>query len=683
MNLRAYRTAVTYFMVAVGIMSVALVKEAGTPVLAFAVSGALGSYLLNRRRIHVLPSYLWNILAAVILALFALDYAFLSGTLIVSAARFSTVLLVLKLFDLRSRRDHLLLFTLVFFQMIAAAASTVSPLFFIVLSLFIMGSIWAMIIFNLERDWEAHNPSRPVLTRPVFGPSFALGTVILALASIVLTLSLFFIIPRLGAGFLNNDTADTVKVLGFSERVDLGIMGPVKKDPTVVMRVELPGRSRPPRPIYFRGMAYDYYDGRSWLRTSDTRKALPRGPEGEFRIRERGRSRLEQIILLEPLDTDLIFAASFGTSVAADFSYVLTDDSGSLYLPTTPYSRVEYRVYSDITPFEPVQKVDSRTLEKYLVPPPMKKNTEKRIRRLLVSIIKGRKTPLSRAAAIESYLRANYRYTLNPATNPSKSSLEDFLFYSKEGYCEHYATAMAVLLRMAGIPSRLVTGFVQGLWNDFGNYLLVRQQDAHSWVEAYIPGRGWMTFDPTPPEGTSPPETSALSMYLDSLKWRWTRHIVHYSFGDQKELALALDERTRRFLGSIKRSIKEAGRGDHKMADPLLLLLAALVLTTVLAKRMFSGRKNSLSKTSGFYLEMLHILEKRGLTRRDSETPMEFAGRTADPVVKKLTRIFQLERYGGARLGSEDLKRIKALLKELKETYKKGKGSGLARERAK
>src|SRR3989454_389608 len=88
--------------------------------------------------------------------------------------------------------------------------------------------------------------------------------------------------------------------------------------------------------------------------------------------------------------------------------------------------------------------------------------------------------------------------SLDVGTTMSADPVDDFLFTRKTGYCEHYATAMVVLLRALGIPARLVTGFLPGVWNDFGNYYTIRQQDAHAWVEVYFPLSGWVTFAPTP-----------------------------------------------------------------------------------------------------------------------------------------------------------------------------------------
>src|SRR5262249_4618376 len=105
----------------------------------------------------------------------------------------------------------------------------------------------------------------------------------------------------------------------------------------------------------------------------------------------------------------------------------------------------------------------------------------------------------------------------------------------KAGYCEHYATAMVILLRTVGIPARLVTGFLATEWNEFGGYYTVRQQDAHAWVEVYFPRSGWVTMDPTPTVST-PVFTSrwdVLRRLSESFRLQWDRLFVRYSVGDQ------------------------------------------------------------------------------------------------------------------------------------------------------
>ena len=108
-----------------------------------------------------------------------------------------------------------------------------------------------------------------------------------------------------------------------------------------------------------------------------------------------------------------------------------------------------------------------------------------------------------RAAAIQSYLRNNFQYTLDPPDIEPEDPVGSFLFRSKSGYCEYFAAAMAVMLRTLNVPSRLVNGFQTGSYNRIGKDFVVRARDAHSWVEVYFTGYGWIPFDPTPADPAS------------------------------------------------------------------------------------------------------------------------------------------------------------------------------------
>jgi transglutaminase-like putative cysteine protease len=138
---------------------------------------------------------------------------------------------------------------------------------------------------------------------------------------------------------------------------------------------------------------------------------------------------------------------------------------------------------------------------RYLTLPPL----PPRIADLAEDWVKDLESPLDQARRVEAKLRSGYRYDLDSPSGAARNPLEDFLFNSKRGHCEFYSTAMTVMLRSLGIPARNVTGFVGGTYNRFSRSYVVRQGDAHSWVEVWVDGSGWLRFDPTPPSDAAPP----------------------------------------------------------------------------------------------------------------------------------------------------------------------------------
>ncbi|MBI3397854.1 MAG: DUF3488 domain-containing protein [Deltaproteobacteria bacterium] len=566
MKFSTYFILISYLVAGTGLIAVSLTNTL-SPVFigGMACLVTVNLFITIKGKTFYIPKTLWNILAVIIMAASLMDYFLVSRSLIEVSTRFLTILMIAKLFDLKTNRDYALLYILSFFQLLAASASTVNLSFLFVLILYILTGIWALAIFTLKRDWEEKSVLHKEIPNNILSPLFFLATAGLAVFSFIIALSLFFVIPRMAVGFLPQETADTIKVSGFSEKVDFGELGPIKLDPRIVMRVELLGYKTPlPANLYFRGVAFDTYHGTQWLQTIKELSVMQRDRDGIYispirydweQIAFDERQLLKQVILLEPIETNVLFAASLGTGIAGSFRNVAADNMGSFYLPAPLYSRIEYTAYSVVQP--PIKELQQRqgriknTALQYLRIP----GGHERVVLLAQDITAGKKTMFEKAAAVEGYLKKNYRYTLNPRRGDGKNPIEDFLLYTKEGYCEQYATAFAVLLRAVGIPTRLVTGFLPGEWNSFGNYLIIRQKDAHAWVEAFMPDSGWITFDPTPSAeaaGAMPPSTPFISLYIDSLRWRWNRYIVNYSFSDQLTLARSVEDKTRSLLTNLR-----------------------------------------------------------------------------------------------------------------------------------
>ncbi|MBI5561829.1 MAG: DUF3488 domain-containing protein [Deltaproteobacteria bacterium] len=672
MNLTVYTIILTYAMAVIGIAAASLVEGISPAFAALLGAAAAASLALNLRGRRTLPKWLWNVLAALILLLFLADYAAISKSLLVSASRFLAILTVLKLFDLKKNRDHLITYCLVFFQMLAAAASTVSISFIVILGLFVVGGIWAMIIFNIRRDWHIANPQAQEPGGMIFGARFLGFVIAAAFSTIALTFVFFFLMPRAGLGFLERKSANTLKTTGFSDIVDLGDLGALKTDPTVVMRVGIAGRM-PARLIHFRGAQLDHYDGRTWSRRVKLSYPAGKDRSGRFFAGPGEGQLLEQEIVLEPLDTDVLFAASNPVYIDGKFQSMRVDQSGSLYLPSPPYSRLEYRAWSDITHPRPEygQIPDEYKDLGFLDADP----EAQRIRELAARVTEEARTERGRAVAIEGFLKTSFAYSLNPAHTGGKTPIDDFLFYGKQGYCEHYASAMVIMLRAANVPSRLVTGFLQGDWNGFGNYFVVRQEHAHSWVEAYVDGAGWETFDPTPGQGlqsyTAP---SAFWMYMDMIRWRWNRNVVHFTFNDQVRIAVAID----RYLHSLYDPLRKiylrekihraAGRGSRALpiavAAAAIFIVLAVAASIILRRRKTTGRQ---ARTPAFYAEMTRILRRRGMERGQGETPLEFARRVGRAEVTEITSAHEAERYAGASLGEPELEKVRNGLAALRK----------------
>src|SRR5438270_3435868 len=213
--------------------------------------------------------------------------------------------------------------------------------------------------------------------------------------------------------------------------------------------------------------------------------------------------------------SDAVFTASNADSVQGNFSgagsvsdwtirhsYLLQDSTGSIFNPFHNYAAVRYNATSHLPPINGA-KLRAASTEypediraTYLQLPAL---LDPRIPQLAKQIGARARNPYDKSLAIEGFLSGSrFTYTLNLTGKPGGDPLAHFLFESRAGHCEYFASAMAVMLRTVRIPTREVNGFLPGEFNDLAGDYIVRASDAHSWVEVYFPGTGWVTFDPTP-----------------------------------------------------------------------------------------------------------------------------------------------------------------------------------------
>jgi hypothetical protein len=290
--------------------------------------------------------------------------------------------------------------------------------------------------------------------------------------------------------------------------------------------------------------------------------------------------------------------------------------------------------------------------------------------------------------AIQEHLLKNYRYSLETDTATLSHPLEEFLFTRKTGYCEHYATAMVVMLRTVGIPARLVTGFLATEWNEYGGYFTVRQRDAHAWVEVYFPHTGWITMDPTPTVSAAVATSrwELLSRLGESVRLQWDRLFVRYSAKDQlavvhgvREGSDALRERVSRWSSSLSAPISQAFSRLTHMArtfQPGMLGLVTGVIVVCLALLLLMLRDRiGLWATTHLrtahpqlvivqlYTRMLRTVERHGVNKPPASTASEFARlverewKAAGPMVADVTALYHQGRFSRTPLTPGELSR--------------------------
>jgi transglutaminase-like putative cysteine protease len=697
-----------------------MILAGGVPIWLTFLTGAL--LVLSLLRVWGLSIYraehiersanLPNILLIIALVLFLIDLVFISHELLPAGIHFLVVLLGIKLLTLNQRRDFRHLYAISLMGILASAALTTGTWYVPIFLLYLLAAVWTLLLYHLTDDSTGgveNGPSQNI--HPVEGlksgitSRFFWLTNGVASVTFVVTLAIFFLLPRIGAGFLQKARGEALRTTGFSERVDLGTIGSVKQDPQVVMRVELPDTPGGMDRLYLRGAAYDRYSGRSWTASQTRRRSLGTFGDGTYVVRsyasrgaDRSSTSIQQDILLEALDTAVLFAAPFPELVTGDLPGVQSDGMAALSLPFLTQSRIRYSVVSrqpqivsnDKT--DPTAEYPRSILERYLQLPEL----SEKVAELSQHVVRSAATPYERIAAVQDHLQRSYRYSLDVGTAASLHPLEDFLFVRKSGYCEHYATAMIIMLRTVGIPARLVTGFLATEWNEFGGYFTVRQQDAHAWVEVYLPQSGWMTFDPTPSAETTPIRSMWNTVFRmnESLRLYWDRLFVHYSIRDQlavvqgiKEGGDAVRDHAHQWISALTTlathlfspvgaSLRSAFAGWGGLLA-LVVALSVFAIMVIATKKRWPSvgswrleRRRQLQIVN-LHKRMLHTLSVHGFRKSSSVTPSEFSRlietewQSAAILVRSLTKLYCRGRFGRIPLDVEELSEGERHLREL------------------
>jgi transglutaminase-like putative cysteine protease len=622
------------------------------------------------------------------IVLLALSYSLflffvLQTPFLVAFTQFLIVVQAVKLFHLDIAKDYFQLAGLSLLTVLAAAGLTSQLYYLFFLFALLLIGIWFLFLLHLKRDME-QRPALPAPPRSLTAPSLFLGITGVALCSFIITIIIFFALPRMTLSVSGREQWSGTSS-GFSESVDLGNVGPVRLDNRVVMRVEIPQfHERPSFPLYWRGTSFASWDGQSWKK-GDIVERLPRrrgrGISFERPSPALHSTVIDQTIMLEPLGTDLLFFLNPPLEIRGRFSHLLIDQGDGIHLPAVPQERYYYEVSSAAQTRGGAYPIaDEQPDDAYLQLPEKKKE----IVTLAREIVAGTTAPEVKAERVVSYLQTHYTYSLDPKRDWRYLPLDDFLLHSREGYCEHFATAAALLLRATGVPTRLVSGFLQGEWNVLGRYFMVRQRDAHTWIEVSVPGKGWISYDPTPAAASqqaSPFLGLSLYRYYDFLKLKWNRYIVQYTRRDQIRFLLTLRQKIMTIRLFPQASPLQGAR-ERTASSPkyLFAALAGIALALLLVwmlrqkKKAFIRADRRLPAEIHFYMKILKILERKKINKRAAETPAEFAARVGhrhraiSPWLQRGTSLYYQVRFGLIPLSPLETAEVADIIKTLQKT---------------
>lgn len=721
MRFRTSHKMVAYLVAGLGMLALGLGGVLHPAVLVIAALASVASWWAEEPLISK-PTYSRSWTAVLLVILVVQIIRIVGGSSFVEGGiEFAVLLQISRLWNRRGARDYQQIVVLSLVHLIAASILDQDFSFAVLYAGFVVALPWSMTLSHLRREIEGNyrrsepeaqraHVNRILNSRRIISPRFLWTTAMLALPIFAMSGALFVFFPRVGLGFLAGGPRRRITVAGFSDTVQLGDVGVVRDDNTVVMRVELDPLPSPPPPrlaIHWRGAAYDRYDGRQWTRTEelDTREPLERVGDRYCLTRACGvrSNRVVYRIYLEDLDPPVLLLPPASSVVIMGpqrrgtwlvHRLLLKSRLDEVRRDDEPTLVVHYSVESPAQPERAFIATSESNLEPFLQLPP---DLDPRIGRLAREVADGHSDdPLDAAQAVAEHLRSSYRYSLDLRGTSNERPLADFLFNRRSGHCEFFSTAMAIMLRTIGVPTRSVTGFLGGRLNPYGGdgaYYTLTQSDAHSWVEVYADGVGWVAFEPTPSSRRPGlDQQSFLTIFnelLDATQLAWEKNVVAYDLESQFDLFSSAYLATRRWRHAWRhRNDGEGVAVTTSRYDGVLVYLlpvAGLVILLV-AWRVYRNRRRSTSNQRSRNRKPQALVQAEGLlrrldrvlSRRDAHrplwiTPLEHALRLsakrfngADLVLLVIGRYNEI-RFGGSAFADGELLELEDMVRQIGE----------------
>lgn len=580
----------------------------------------------------------------------AMAFASLAGILLTHGTLFGrdagvallTLLGGLKLLELRGYRDALILVFLGYFLVVTNflfSQSVFIALYMLAATLAITAVLIGVNHPGAERHWRTH---------------LRLAGRMLAQAVPVMVV-LFLLFPRLPGPLWSMPSDARSGMTGLSDEMAPGSISRLSQSDAVAFRVEFDGPVPRKSALYWRGPVLWFFDGRRWKGGFSSRSAT-------LRYTALGKP-VSYTVTLEPHNKPWLFALDL-PAVTPERARITSDFQILSARPVT------YRQRYAMTSYLEYRTEGLTSLERrwgLSLPPDADPRTQELGRQWRDEL--GDPSAVV-ARALRFYREEPFVYTLTPPLLTSADPVDEFLFGTRRGFCEHYASSFVVLMRAAGIPARVVTGYQGGEFNALGGYLTVRQSDAHAWAEVWLEGRGWVRVDPTAAVspsrveagiGAALPAPDPIPGFLkrdnpwlqklrfgwDFLNGGWNLWVLSYNQERQMQLLARLG------FGLVS---------WQELAVGLLVGVGGLLLGFALFMLRGGGRA-SVDPVVRSYRRFCARLAKAGLERRPAEGPVDFAARVVGarpelkPAVEEITALYVELRYGAGQGELAELRR--------------------------
>jgi protein-glutamine gamma-glutamyltransferase len=634
LRVRTVVLGVTYLVCAIVLASVYAHINILLSLLFLALFG-LAVYSEQKRRLFI-PRWLLNGVSLAIVA-FSI-YRFDINSLIPQMMEALLMLIAIKLLEEKKVRDYMQIYAMALLLLSALGLVSLSISFLIYFTcLIVLLTVAVVILTFYSQDPEMES------SRDTFGKIVS-RSLLIPLIAIPLTLFMFIILPRSQYPLLNFLNRSDAAKTGFSDKVRLGGVSNIQEDSSIIFRVNMDKIND--NDLYWRGIVFDYFDGATWTRSQKSETSMSRP------VLLKGRS-VNQTFYLEPYGNYFLF--SLDKPVFLSIRGIRRNRDLTFASARFVERRIRYDAISILTDSAYDEGINR---DLYLQTPD---RVSSRIIKL-VGDLTAQRTEEQRIDAIFSFLsRGAFKYSLQNLPLSAKP-LETFLFETRYGNCEYFASALAVMLRIAGIPSRVVGGYKGGYYNEVGKYYLVPQKNAHVWVEAYTSANRWLRLDATP--GSIDNYTSLMKgdmflrmrVFLDTINYYWYAMVINYNF--EKQLSI---------LHTIRTGIRKPGmdlslNGVAKKTYPALLLLACAA--GVCLWWTMRRRKPVEKRLIALFLARM---EKLGYRKGKSEGLEEFIASVdnagirepAERFVKEYEKLY----FTDCPFSAYDVKKLKDLLK--------------------
>lgn len=597
--------------------------------LAFPLALAVGIYLDKKGTYPFtgIPS------AAVTVTFFIIYFMQLSmANPAAPVVNFLVVLLSVRLVNEKSPRNLLQIFALALFALASSSLFSLSAIFLVYLFLQ-LGLIAVSLVLLTFHSVDARLRLTRQSLRRVVGVALAMPV-----ASLPLLLIFFAILPRTQYPLLNFLNVPGERATGFSDRVEPGKASSIGDVKTVAFRAECEQLGR--NDLYWRGIVFDTISGATWVRSGKHLVEVSATPRGKA---------IRQVVYPEPSRNSYLLALDVplridGVRASQDADFTFTRrPSGS--------GRIRYEARSVLTGAIPVPRGIDQS--HYLRIPG---RVSARIAALAGEFTAGNPTDEERLNRVETWFRQQaFRYATSGLA-VTADPVDAFLFVSRTGHCEFFASSFATLLRLSGIPSRLVGGYYGGDYNEVGGYYAVTEDRAHVWVEAFVNGKGWVRVDPSSFASNFDRTTASsrglaakVAGLVDSFTWYWNQAVITYDLQKQVD-----------FVRRANRQFK----GLSLALDPHLLpRVFALAAVLALFAWWFTARSGR-TPEERILLNFLARVEKvYGIPRNHRSRGLhELSHMVDDPAVAVFVDIWSGAIYRDRRLSREECRQLKQII---------------------